>query len=248
MLKIENLCVEYDNITAVKDISFSVDKDEIVCIVGESGSGKSTIIKTIMNLLPEDANISKGKILYNGVNIQNKKCDCGDISIVFQDTRASLNPVRRIGIQFVEYIRKHRKISKRESYEIAKEFLLDVNLDERILKSYAFQLSGGMMQRVGIAFALSLHPNILLLDEPTSALDVTTQSQVIDNIIKLKQTYNTTILMITHNVPLALYMADKVVVMKHGEIVEMNTSVEIFRNPANEYTRELIKHIPKLRG
>lgn len=244
MLKVENLSVCYDDKCAVTDVSFSVKNGETVCIVGESGSGKTTIIKTIMELLPSGAKITNGKIFHKSQSL--KRVCPTEISMVFQDTKSSLNPVRKIETQFIEYIRKHKDLNKAEAKDLAVKMFVKLNLDESVLKAYPAQLSGGMMQRVGIAFSLSLTPKLLLLDEPTSALDVTTQAKVIDEILKLRDEFGVSILMITHNIPLAIYVSDKVIVMKNGEIVEMNSSKEILRNPKNEYTQTLIANIPKL--
>ncbi len=245
MLEIANLNISYDNKTVVKNLNFTLKEGETVCIVGESGSGKTTILKTIMKLLPETAKINDGKIFYKNKPL--KRVCPTEISIVFQDTRATLNPVRKIGVQFIEYIRKHKTLKKSEAYELAVKTLKQLNLEENVMTLYTFELSGGMMQRVGLAFSLSLAPKLLLLDEPTSALDVTTQAQVIDMIMKLKDEFNVTILMITHNIPLAIFMANRVAVMKDGEIVEINSSKEILTNPKSEYTKSLISNIPRLK-
>lgn len=245
MLKIQNLNISYEAHTAVKDINFDIQKGETVCIVGESGSGKTTIVKAIMQILSEKATINSGDILY-----QNEPLKCilpKDISIVFQDTKSTLNPVRKIGKQFIEYIRKHTELSKTESYELAVKMLKKLNLNENVMQLYPFELSGGMMQRVGLAMSFSLTPKILILDEPTSALDVTTQAKVIDEILKLKREFDVTILMITHNIPLAIFMADRVIVMKNGEIVEENTSENILKNQTHDYTKTLVENIPKFK-
>lgn len=245
MLKIQNLNISYEANTAVKDINFDIQKGETVCIVGESGSGKTTIVKAIMQILSEKATINSGDILY-----QNEPLKCilpKDISIVFQDTKSTLNPVRKIGKQFIEYIRKHTELSKTESYELAVKMLKKLNLNENVMQLYPFELSGGMMQRVGLAMSFSLTPKILILDEPTSALDVTTQAKVIDEILKLKREFDVTILMITHNIPLAIFMADRVIVMKNGEIVEENTSENILKNQTHDYTKTLVENIPKFK-
>lgn len=245
MLKIKDLNVSYEKSkkNAVSNINFEIKTGEIICIVGESGSGKTTIIKTIMELLPKDA-LTSGTIFYK--NQELKRVCPKEISMVFQDTRSALNPVRKIGVQFTEYIRKHMTLTKKDALELAINTLTKMNLNQNVLNSYPCELSGGMMQRVGLAFSLSLAPNLLLLDEPTSALDVTTQAQVIDEIIKLKHEFDISILMITHNIPLAIYMADTILVMKNGNIIENNSSKNILENPQDIYTKTLIKNIPKL--
>lgn len=254
MLKIKNISVSYDDKVVLEDFSFNVKNGEIVCIVGESGSGKTSIIKSIIGLLPSNGKVFNGDILYKENSILNlkqskrNKLNGEEISIVFQDSGLSLNPIRKIGKQFVQYILAHKKVSKTEAYDLALGMISKMNLDDakRIMDSYTFELSGGMKQRVGLAMALSLNPSLLLLDEPTSALDVTTQAKVIDEIISLKEKYETTILMITHNIPLAIYMADYIIVMKNGKIVEENKSVEIFTNAQHDYTKKLLENIPHL--
>lgn len=254
MLRIKDLTISYATDTTENVITHSIDmqvkKNEIVCIVGESGCGKTSILKSIIGLLPESATINTGDILYNNESILNKKNKLigEEIAMVFQDAGASLNPVRKIGKQFIQYIKTHRKTTKKEAYELAVKMLekMHLNNPEDIMNSYAFQLSGGMRQRVGLAIAMSLTPSLLLLDEPTSALDVTTQAQVIDEIKSLKEKYQTTILMITHNIPLAIYVADYLIIMQKGKIVEQNKAVDIFKNPAHEYTKELLANIPHL--
>lgn len=250
MLRIRELGISYDGVDITHGVDMRVKKNEIVCVVGESGCGKTSILKSIIGLLPESAKIKSGDILYNGESILGKKRKLlgEEIAIVFQDSGASLNPVRKIGKQFVQYIRTHKKITKSEAYEIAVDMLGKMNLSnpKDIMNSYTFELSGGMRQRVGLAIALSLNPNLLLLDEPTSALDVTTQAQVIEEIKSLKEQYETTILMITHNIPLAIYTADYLIIMQKGRIVEQNKAVDIFKNPKHEYTKELLASIPHL--
>lgn len=244
MLEIKNLKVSYNDILAVNDVSFKVKKGEIFCLVGESGSGKTSIIKSIMGLLPDEAHIESGQILFQGEAIAKKSIVAPAISMVFQDNRTAMNPVRTIKSQFVQYIRKHKKCSKKEALDIALDTINKVNLEPSVLESFPYELSGGMMQRVGIAFSLSLAPKLLLLDEPTSALDVTTQAQVIDEIIHLKEEFDITVIMITHNIPLAIYMADTIVVMKNGEVVEKSDPLCVLNHPTHEYTKELISHIP----
>lgn len=244
MLKINNLNISYLGTQAVRDVGFSVKQGEIFCIVGESGSGKTTIIKSIMGLLPKQANIDSGDIIFQGKEVLQGDILAPDISMVFQDSRTAMNQVRKIGSQFTQYIQKHKKISKYQAKELAIDTLNKMNLEEHIMNAYPYELSGGMMQRVGLAFSLSLAPKLLLLDEPTSALDVTTQAQVIDEIIHLKEAFDVTIIMITHNIPLAIYMADKIIVMQDGKIVEESDPLCILHHPSHPYTQTLINNIP----
>lgn len=244
MLKIKNLNISYQDTKAVKGINFNVNKGEIFCIVGESGSGKTTIIKSIMGLLPKYANIDSGEIIFQGEKVLKGSILAPDISMVFQDSRTAMNQVRKIGKQFIQYICKHKKCSKPEAYQLAIDTLGKMNLEANIMNAYPYELSGGMMQRVGLAFSLSLTPKLLLLDEPTSALDVTTQAQVIDEIIHLKEQFDVTIVMITHNIPLAIYMADRIIVMQNGVIVEESDPLCLLNHPTHPYTQTLIDNIP----
>ncbi len=244
MLEIKNLTICYHEREAVSDVSFNLMKGQIACIVGESGSGKTTIIKSIMGLLSDSALISQGEILFQENPIIQGNVQAPEISLVFQDSRTAMNPVRKIGNQFIQYIRKHKKCSQSHARDIAITTLEKMKLKDDIMDLYPYELSGGMMQRVGIAFSLSLAPKLLLLDEPTSALDVTTQAQVIDEIVHLKEEFDVTILMITHNIPLAIYMADKIIVMKEGRIVEESDPLCILHHPNHPYTKSLIANIP----
>ncbi len=256
MLQIKDLTISYDKQIVLDKINLNVNKKEIICIVGESGSGKTTIIKTIMGLLSDSAKIVNGEIIYKEKSIlniskkQHNKLRGKEIAMMFQDAGLSLNPIRTIGKQFVQYIMTHKDVTKQEAYTLAVTMLEKMNLQnpENIMKSYMFNLSGGMKQRVGLAFSLALNPDLLLLDEPTSALDVTTQAQVVDEIIKLRDDFDTTILMITHNIPLAIYMADRIAVMKKGQIVEIDSAHKIFYHPQHEYTKKLIDNIPDIKS
>lgn len=257
MLQIKDMTIAYNENIVVDNFNMNVEEGNIVCIVGESGCGKTSILKSIIGLISPTSNNGKilnGDIIYKDESILNlsvakqNKLRGEDISVVFQDSGLSLNPIRKIGKQFIQYIRTHTDLSKNEAYDLAVDMLYKMNLknSKNIMNSYMFQLSGGMKQRVGLAIALSLNPDFLLLDEPTSALDVTTQAQVVEEILKLQNKYKTTILMITHNIPLAIYMADYIIVMKKGKIIEENKSIEIFGNPKHDYTKKLLENIPYL--
>ena len=172
-----------------------------------------------------------------------------EISMIFQDAGLSMNPIRTVRNQFLEYIRTHKNISKKEAEEIAKTWLRKLNLIdvERVLDSYPFELSGGMKQRVVLAMIMSQNPKLLLADEPTSALDVTVQAQVVKELKKIREEYNTAIIMVTHNMAVASYISDRIAVMKDGKILEFCTRDEIIKNPKTEYTKILLEAVPKLK-
>lgn len=257
MLNIKNITIEYGkNPPSVEDFNLKVKQGEIVSIVGESGSGKTTIVRGITNLLSGEGKITKGNIIFQGeslLNFTQKQWNTyrgTEISIIFQDCGSMLNPIRKIGSQFVEYILSHEKISKDEAYDKAVEMLDKMRLSnsKNIMKSYPFQLSGGMRQRVGISMAMTFSPKLLIADEPTSALDVTTQSQIVHEMMSLRDKYNTSIIIVTHNIGVATYMSDKIVVMKDGKIVESGNKFEILNNPKDDYTRKLLDSVPVMEG
>lgn len=249
MLEIKNLTIKYeDKGEVVKRINLSVEKGEIIGIVGESGSGKSTLIKSIVGGLSSDSEIVSGTITFENRNpiLSRGK----EIAMIFQDNRNTLNPIRKIGSQFIELIQEHSNLSKNEAREKAISMLKRMNLPdvENIMESYPHQLSGGMCQRVGIAMAMVFNPKLLLADEPTSALDVTTQAQIVQELINLRDEYGTTIIIVTHNLGVAAYMSDRILVMKNGEVVEEGITSQVIRDPQSDYTKLLISSVPKLRG
>ena len=256
LLKIDDITVAYDKHKVLENFSLDIDEGEIVCLVGESGSGKTTVIRSVLGLLPTSGHIIAGDIIFNGQSLLNMNqkefmsVQGTQMSMIFQDSGSMLNPVRKIGSQFIEYIRVHRKISKKEAENIALERLKEVHLAdaENVMNSYPFQLSGGMRQRVGIAMALAFEPKLLLADEPTSALDVTIQAQIVRQMMELQKKENTAVIMVTHNLGVATYMSNKIVVMQNGRIVESGTREEIMYNPKEEYTKSLIEAIPTMEG
>lgn len=253
MLNINNITVKYgNNKPTLEDLSLNMKQGEIVSIVGESGSGKTTVIRSIMGLLPAGGKITNGDIIFNGQSVLDysradwDKIRGSEMSMIFQDCGAMINPIRKIGSQFIEYIRMHENISKEEANKKAINMLEQMMLPnpENIMKSYAFQLSGGMRQRIGIAMAMTFNPKLLIADEPTSALDVTTQSQIVRNMLQLREKFNTGIIMVTHNLAVAAYISDKIIVMKDGKIVEQGNRDDILNNPKNEYTKSLLNAVP----
>lgn len=257
MLDINNLTIKYSNdVKAVSDFSLSLKKGEVVSIVGESGSGKTTVIRSIMNSLPKNAQILEGTIEFEGKDILKcseedmQKIRGKDISMIFQDCGNTLNPVRKIGTQFIEYIRYHSDVSKDEAYELAVGMMKRMNLRncEEIMKEYAHQLSGGMKQRVGIAMAMTFSPKLLLADEPTSALDVTTQAKIVEELQGLRESFDTSIILVTHNLGVAAHLADRIIVMKNGLVVEQGSSQKVVKAPEHEYTKLLLDAMPKIGG
>jgi len=231
-------------------------KGEIITIVGESGSGKSTVLSSILGLLPNGGKIISGDIIYNGESMLSKSLNQWrelrgtEITMISQDSGGTLNPIRKIGKQFVEYIQTHSKMSAKEAEEKAKDMFSKVNLPdpEIIMKSYPHQLSGGMKQRVGIAMALTFHPKIILGDEPTSALDVITQAQIVKEIMDLRKKFDTSIIMVTHNLGVAAYISDKIIVMQNGKIVDAGNKNAVIENPKSDYTKKLLAAVPEIGG
>lgn len=257
LLKITDLEISYGSRVTVTDANIELEKGEILSIVGESGSGKTTVIRAIMGCLPGNGCVSGGDIIFDGksllANTQEQwRQMCGtEVSMIFQDSGNMINPIRRIGEQFVAYILTHApQTSRQDAYQLAIKMLDDVRLPnpDNVMRSYPFELSGGMRQRVGIAMAMTFSPKLLLADEPTSALDVTTQAQIIRQIVDVRNEYNAAVMVVTHNLGVASYMANKIVVMQNGRIVESGLREEVIGNPQHEYTRELLAAVPVVGG
>ena len=256
LLEITNVDISYGKRVIVKDCSLSLEKGEICSIVGESGSGKTTVIRAVLGLLAGGGRVTAGDIVYEGRSLLTlsdrewRELRGHDISMIFQDSGAMMNQTRLIGNSYVEYIRTHEDVSKKEAWAKGTEMLGRMRLPDpdRIMRSYPFQLSGGQRQRVGIAMGMTYQPRLLLADEPTSALDVTTQAQIVRQMMELRDEYGTSIIIVTHDIGVASYMADKVVVMKDGEIEDQGTREHILRETDNAYTRKLMEAVPSLGG
>lgn len=256
MLKLNNVTVSYQNTSTVQNFSLDMKQGQIVSLVGESGSGKTTVIRAILGLLSSEGEIVDGSITFEGEDLlsytpaQWRKLRGSEISMIFQDSGAMMNPTRKIGSVFTEYILTHEKISKKEAWRKGVEMLERMRLPEgdNIMHSYPFQLSGGMRQRVGIAMGMTYQPRLLLADEPTSALDVTTQAQIVRQMMQLRDKYHTSIIVVTHNLGVAAYMSDFIVVMKDGKIEDQGTREYILKESDNEYTRKLLEAVPSLGG
>ena len=240
---------------AVDDVSFHLDRGEVLGIVGESGCGKSVTAQTIMRLIPEPpGRIVGGRILFDGVDLATLSMETmrgirgNRIAMIFQEPMTSLNPVFTIGDQIAEMFTQHEGLSRATAMRRAVEMLKKVQIPapERRVQAYPHQLSGGMRQRAMIAMALACNPEILIADEPTTALDVTVQAQILDLMLTLRQDFDTAIMMITHDLGVIAEIASRVVVMYAGKVVEAATTAAVFEDPRHPYTRGLLKSIPKL--
>ena len=258
LLEIKNLETAFrikdDYFNAVDKVSLDLYKNEVLAIVGESGCGKSTLATTIMRLHNENLTKSTGEILFNGKNIldltedEMNKIRTKDIGMIFQDPLSSLNPLHRIGKQIEEALIYHTELSAEERQKRVIELLTQVGIPnpERCAKQYPHELSGGMRQRVMIAMAMSCKPSVLIADEPTTALDVTIQAQILDLIKGLQAEMHAGIILITHDLGVVAEMADRVAVLYAGEVVEIGTAEQIFKNPKHPYTRSLLRSIPQI--
>ena len=258
LLEIKNLETAFrikdDYFNAVDKVSLDLYKNEVLAIVGESGCGKSTLATTIMRLHNENLTKSTGEIIFNGKNIldltedEMNKIRTKDIGMIFQDPLSSLNPLHRIGKQIEEALIYHTELSSEERQKRVMELLTQVGIPnpERCAKQYPHELSGGMRQRVMIAMAMSCKPSVLIADEPTTALDVTIQAQILDLIKGLQAEMHAGIILITHDLGVVAEMADRVAVLYAGEVVEIGTAEQIFKNPKHPYTRSLLRSIPQL--
>ncbi len=239
---------------AIEDVSFTLDKGEVLGIVGESGCGKSVTSLSVMQLLSTNGKIEKGSIRFEGKDLVNlsdsdmRKIRGNEIAMIFQEPMTSLNPVHKIGRQISESLMLHKGMNKSQARAKAVDLLKSVGIPraEQIVDEYPHRLSGGMRQRVMIAIAMSCDPKLLIADEPTTALDVTIQAQILDLMRKIRKEHNMAILLITHDLGVVAEMCDRVVVMYAGKVVEQGSVKEIFRNPSHPYTVGLMNSIPKL--
>ncbi len=259
LLQIKNLKTYFYTsdgiIKAVDDVSWEVDRGEVIGLVGESGCGKSVTALSILRLIPDPpGKIIGGEILFEGRNLMSlsleamRKIRGNDISMIFQEPMTSLNPVFTIGAQIAEAIQLHQHLKKKEAINKAIEMLKSVGIPspEKRVKEYPHELSGGMKQRAMIAMALSCNPKILIADEPTTALDVTIQAQILDLMLNMKEEFSASIVLITHDLGVIAEMAQRVVVMYAGKVMEQADVYEIFENPLNPYTQGLLNSLPKM--
>jgi|Wag4MinimDraft_11_1082651.scaffolds.fasta_scaffold01455_2 oligopeptide/dipeptide ABC transporter ATP-binding protein len=256
LFSIENLTISFENenkkIIAVNDVSFDVGKSEIVGLVGESGCGKTVTSLGIIGLLPNSANINSGKIHYNGKDILNIKEDekrkirGKEISMIFQEPMTSLNPLWKCGNQIGEAIKLHNKIDKKDLKSRVLKIIKNVGLPnpETIYSKYPHELSGGQRQRVMIGIAIANHPDLIIADEPTTALDVTIQSQILELLKKINEEEKSSILFISHDLGVINDIADRVIVMYAGFIVEIASRGDLYSEPKHPYTLKLLQSIP----
>lgn len=260
LLEVKELRTEFfsskkSSVTAVEEVSFEIQKGEIVGLVGESGCGKSVTSLSIMQLLKDTpGKVTNGEVIFEGKDLlKASKAEMLDIrggrmSMIFQEPMSSLNPAMRIDKQMIEGIRLHTSLNKEQARERAAKILSQVGIPDpqRVLKNYPHQLSGGMSQRVMIAMAMSCDPKLLIADEPTTALDVTIQAQILELMKKIQKEQGTSILLITHDLGVVAEMCSRVIVMYAGKIVEEAPVGVLFGNPSHPYTQGLIASVPKL--
>lgn len=257
LLEVKNLSVSFDSpageIQAVRDVSFSLKKGEVLAVVGESGCGKSVLCKSIMKLLPSSARIKEGKILVRGCDITNyREQDMQKIrgklfSMVFQDPMTSLNPSMKIGPQIAEAVLVHnKKMSAEKVHQRVIELMELVGIDrpEERYHLYPYNFSGGMRQRSVMAIALASDPDILFADEPTTALDVTIQAQILDLLREVQEKLGTATILVSHDLGVVARAADRVAVMYAGKIVEIGTAEEVYYDPRHPYTWGLMRSLP----
>ena len=258
LLKVHNLKMVFENkktsFAAVEGLSFSVERGRTLGIVGESGSGKTMASLSVLGLLPGQGRIAEGEISFKGRDIlhlsekEMRSLRGSEMSMIFQDPVMSLDQIYTVGSQITEAILTHEAITKEEAKKRALKLLQDVGISgpERVYRSYPFELSGGMCQRVMIAIALSCNPDLLFADEPTTALDVTVQAQIMELLLKLQKEYHMGIVLITHDLGVVADVADDIVVMYAGKSMEIAPKDTIFNAPCHPYTHGLIRSIPRL--
>ncbi len=255
LLQYNHVDISYLGQPAVQDVSFSLHSGEILGIVGESGSGKSTLIKAAMGLLGCEGQVTRGDIWFKGKNLpellpKELRKLCGpELGYIFQSSGSAFCPIRTVGAQLFETMRAHGKITKADFEVQALELLGKLGFADgkRILASYPFELSGGMQQRVGIAAAMLLNPSVLFADEPTSALDVTIQKQVVEEMLMVRETFGTAIVLVTHNLGVIGAMTDRVLVLENGRCVECGSTRQVLSQPRADYTKALLAAVPRLR-
>jgi len=254
LLELRGLQVDYGRARAVDGVDLKIRQGEIVGLAGESGCGKTTIASSVLRILRPPGHVAGGSILFRGEDIvamsdaELRRFRWRNVSIVFQGAMNALNPLMRVGDQFVDTLRAHERIDKRRALVRAGELLDMVGIDPRRLRAYPHELSGGMRQRVIIAIALSLTPELIVMDEPTTALDVVVQREILQQVDALKREFGFAVLFITHDVSLLLEFADRISIMYAGEIVETTSAKSLATRPLHPYTQGLLASFPPLTG
>ena len=258
LLELRQLAVEYGSgprrVRAGDGVDLAIHEGETVGLAGESGCGKTTVANAVMQILRPPARIVGGDVLYQGENLVGKKAEelrrfrWRNVSMVFQSAMNALNPVMRVGDQFVDAMRAHERIDRRRALTRAGELLELVGIDPRRVRAYPHELSGGMRQRVIIAIALSLNPELIILDEPTTALDVVVQREILQQVEALRRDFGFAVLFITHDLSLLLEFADRIAIMYAGELVETAPADRLRADPRHPYTQRLLQSFPPLSG
>lgn len=251
LLELEHLEVACGGRDTVRDVTLSVEPGEILAVVGRSGSGKSTLLRAVLGLLPPEAAVTGGVVRYRGENLlacpprRLRQLRGREISMVFQDCAASLCPTRTVWAQLRQEL--GRGVPRAEARRLALELMESIRLEERVLNSYPFELSGGMSQRVGLMLAMALRPSLLLADEPTSALDPTVQREVLRELLALRQRYGTAVILVTHSIPVAAAVADRAAVLEDGALTETGPAGRVFSSPRSDAAARLLAAAPRLR-
>jgi peptide/nickel transport system ATP-binding protein len=254
LIEVRGLTVAYGDVVAVDGIDLKIGAGEILGLAGESGCGKTTVANSLMQILRPPARITGGAVLFRGRDLTDSSAEelrrhrWQNVSMVFQSAMNALNPVMRIGAQFVDMMQAHERISKRAALERAAELLDLVGIDRRRIRAYPHELSGGMRQRVIIAMALALHPELVILDEPTTALDVVVQREILQQVRDLQRELDFAVLFITHDLSLLFEVAHRIAIMYAGEIVEQAPAGRLRDSARHPYTLGLIRSFPSVTG
>ena len=258
LLELEDLVVDYLEadrpLRAVDHVNLKIRAGEIVGLAGESGCGKTTTANAILSILQPPAEVTGGHIRFRGVDVgglstqESRRYRWRNVSMVFQSAMNALNPVMRVGDQFVDMMKAHERVSKRDALQRAGDLLNLVGIDRGRVRAYPHELSGGMRQRVMIAMALALEPELVIMDEPTTALDVVVQREILQQVEALKRDFGFAVLFITHDLSLLLEFADRIAIMYAGEIVESAPAARLGASPQHPYTQALLESFPPLSG